>query len=203
MTTNPHHVEADAAVASLLTPISVINDPVANDADSTSDAKFHIAASGEIGASVAPASSIDTEYHTVASSVPQISLIGQIASNADTLPSLFAPSSSVLASANGAQSKSSNDSFKVAFGNQTALALEVSSVVSTTGTRVQASDGSKGSFGGGTVLPHRNGGGRSVGDFLADLYVRFACLVFLLFGQCLMGWMWGWNGLLERESTMR
>ncbi|CAF9935221.1 MAG: hypothetical protein ALECFALPRED_006338 [Alectoria fallacina] len=184
---DPHHVEADAAVASLLTPISTPNDPVANDVDSTSDVKFHIAASGEIGASVAPDSSIDTEYHIVASSVPQI------ASNADTLPSLFAPSSSVLAGANGAQSKSSNDSFKVAFGNRTALALEVSSVDSTAGTRVQASEGSKGSFGGGTVLPHKNGGGRSVGGFLADLYGRFACLIFFLLGECLTGWMWGWS----------
>ena len=190
---DPHHVEADAAVGSLLMPISALNDPVANDADSTSDTKFHTAASGEIGASATPAFSIDTKYHNVTSSVPQISQIAQIALNANTLPSLFAPSSSVLAGANGAQSKPSNDSFKTAFWNQTALALKISSVVSPTGTRVQASEGSKGSFEGGTVLPHKNGGGRSAGDFLAALYVRFACLIFLLLGECLMGWMWGWS----------
>lgn len=191
-----HRIEADAAVGSLLITPSSQNDLVADDAvktttlpKSTSDPRIQVAASDGPGVSMAPPSSTDAAHPVATTGVTQTS---RFAAKADTPPSLSGPSSSVLVGANGPQSEPSNDSSRAGFGNQTALVLEVGGGVLTTGTRAQGSEVSKKVFGGGTVLPFRNGGGRSGGVFLRDAVGRFACLVYLLLGKCLVGWMWGW-----------
>ena len=169
---NSHHVEADAVVGSLLIPPSSQNDSEADDViktttlpESPSDPKIQAAASDDgPGVSMAPPpSSMDAAHPVATTSVTQTS---QVASKADTLPFLLSgPSSSVLVGANCPQSKPLNSSSRAGFRSRTALGLEVGGGVLTAGSRAQGSGVSNMVFGGGTVRPFRNEGGRSGGVF--------------------------------------